>query len=277
VLIDARRTDYIDPDVLSLICEFKDVTAPVYDIQVGLAGFRDKYNLVDTVETIDFGPRENRDNLTALQVVGILAEGNTRYAEGHPLDRALRRNLDDVGNDPCPIAAILTGIDSQSPAEMIFDLGLGDAYVLRVPGNVVGPRTIGGFEFATAIGGVKVIVVMGHADSSLLSLAIKNAALGDRQLKLDGCDNLDYILNELSQSVDATAAQGFQNLSPSEQEAFLNAVIRRHVARSVNQVPEQAPTLKRLIERGQLAVVGAVYDPKTGKVEFDMQGAIGIS
>lgn len=82
----------------------------------------------------------------------ILKAGNKRFVEGHPLDRSLLRSRPPNGQDAAAIAAIVSGIDSQAPVEMIFDLGVGEAYVIRMPGVVIGPRAIGGVEYAVSLG-----------------------------------------------------------------------------------------------------------------------------
>ncbi len=267
VLLDARRTDYIDPDILSLIREFKNVTAPVYDIQVGLLGFRDKYLLKDSIETVDFAPQELREQLTPAQVLEVLLEGNRRFAEGHPLDRDLRRQGDSNGDLPRPMVAIFTGIDSRTPAELIFDLGLGDAYVVRMPGNVVGPRAVGGLEFA-CLEGVKLILVMGHTGSRLVKAAIEQSLSLGKQEELAGCDNLDSVLADIALSIDRPALRTFSQLPEAEQQQVMDDVSKRHVLRSAEQVIELSPTIRRLVEEGKVAIVGSIFDVQSGHIEI---------
>jgi carbonic anhydrase/SulP family sulfate permease len=267
ILLDARRTDYIDPDVLSLIRDFKNVTAPVYNLQVGLLGFRDKYLLQDSIETVDFAPQELREQLTPTQVLDVLIEGNRRYSEGHPLDRDLRRRSDANGDTPRAMAAIFTGIDSRTPVEMIFDLGMGDAYVVRLPGNVPSPRAVGGLEFAV-LDGVKLILVMGHTGSRLVKAAIERSlALGDFN-DLAECDNLDSVLTEISLSAEPEFRQTFTQLSETEKRQELEKITRRHVLRSARQVEELSPTIRRLVAEGKVGIAAAVYDVQTGQVEL---------
>jgi carbonic anhydrase/SulP family sulfate permease len=253
---------------LSLIREFKNVTAPVYDLQVRLIGFREKYKLVDSVETVDFSVKEARDQLTAAHVIEILREGNRRFVEGHPMDRILRGTADRTGDRPKSIVAIFAGIDSRTPVEMIFDLALGDAYVVRMPANVVALGAVGGLEFATSVGGVKLIVVMGHADSSLLSLALENANSLLNKAQLVGCANLESVLEDISLSLDDEEAKSFPGLSVLEQNAFLDQLMRRHVLRSVQQVLKHSQSLQKSVSAGRIAIVGAIFDPKSGSVEF---------
>lgn len=280
VLIDARRTDYIDPDILSLIREFKNVTAPVYNVQVGLRGFREKYLLQDSVETVDFAPQELRDQLTPAQVLDVLIAGNRRYAEGHPLDRDLRRQADSNGEAPQPMAAVFTGIDSRTPIELIFDLGMGDAYVVRIPGNVPGPRAVGGLEFA-CLDGVKLILVMGHTGSRLVKTAIERLLAMNRFDELSDCNNLEPVLSEIAVSVDPDCLRIYAHLPETEKQEMIDQVARRHVLRSAMQVEELSPSIRRLVAEGKVGVAAALYDVKTGLIEIlsgreDIGGSLAI-
>lgn len=267
LLIDARRTDYIDPDVLSLIREFNDKTAPAFDITMQLVGFRKQYKLLDKEDTVDFSIQEAREKLNPEQVIEILKAGNKRFVEGHPLDRSLMRTQSN-GNNSSAIAAIVSGIDSQTPVEVIFDLGVGDAYVLRMPGAVVGPRAIGGVEYAVSVGGAKLIVMMGHADSTLLSLAIQNACSSDNKAELAGCAGLQDVLEQIAVSIDTQQASTFPKMSIQAQKEYMDQVARRHVARMARQLIEESSALSRLVNSGQIRVVTAMFDPTNGSVDF---------
>jgi carbonic anhydrase len=268
LLLDARRTDYIDPDVLSLIREFNDKTAPAFDITMQLVGFREKYKLFDKEDTVDFSVQEAREKLTPDQVIEILQAGNRRFVEGHPLDRSLLRSQAASGNSSSSIAAIVTGIDSQTPVEIIFDLGVGDAYVVRMPGAVIGPRAIGGVEYAVSVGGAKLVVVMGHADSSLLTLAIHNACSPDNKAELAGCAHLEDVLEQIALSIDGREASSFPSLSAQAKQSYMDRLARRHIARMAQQLIGESPALSRLVDLGQVRVVNAMFDPITGSVEF---------
>ncbi|MBX3422760.1 MAG: bifunctional SulP family inorganic anion transporter/carbonic anhydrase [Pirellulaceae bacterium] len=268
LLIDARRTDYIDPDVLSLIRDFRDKTAPALGIKVRLAGFREKYLFNSQVDCVDFSVPELREKLQPDQVLQILADGNKRYVEGHPLDRALLRNVTPLADSSKAIAVIITGIDSRTPVELIFDLGLGDAFVIRIPGVVIGPRAIGGVEYSVAVGGAKLVVVLGHADSSLLSLAIHNAYSPDNMAAMAGCAQLEEVLVKLAASIEQSEAIQFPSLTPQAQKDCMQTIARRHVARTVEQLVAESPALKKLVDAGQVKVVGAVYESAGGIVRF---------
>lgn len=268
LLLDARRTHYIDPDVLSLIREFHDKTAPAFDINMELVGFRESYRFSGKEDTVDFSLQEAREKLTADQVMEILKAGNKRFVEGHPLDRSLLKPLATNGQDQTAITAIVSGIDSRTPVEMTFDLGMGEAFVIRMPGAVVGTRAIGGAEHAVSVGGAKLVVLMAHTDSSLLSLAMGIAGSSSNESVLGECVNLQDVLEQIAVSIDAQQARDFPNMTAEEQQATLDQVARRHIARMAQQLVEESPLLKRLVTSGQIRVVTAIFDASNGSVAF---------
>jgi carbonic anhydrase len=268
VLLDARRTDYIDPDVLSLIREFSEKTAPAFDINMQLIGFRKKYKLFDKEDSVDFSIQEARERLTPDQVIQILKDGNKRFVEGHPLDRSLLKTEESRSNGTSAIAVIVSGIDSQTPVEMIFDLGVGDAFVIRMPGVVVGPRAIGGVEYSVSVGGAKLVVLMGHADSSLLSLAIQNACSPENKAELAGCKNLQDVLEQIAVSITEQDAADFSTMTAQRQQEYMNQLARRHATRMARQLIDESGPLTRLVDSGRIRVVTAMFDPSNGSVEF---------
>jgi carbonic anhydrase len=270
LLLDARRTDYIDPDVLSLIREFKEKTAPAFGITMQLVGFRQIYKLSNKEDSIDFSILEAREKLTPDQILEILKAGNKRFIEGHPLDRTLLKSSVVDKRQSAAIAAIVSGIDSYTPVEMIFDLGMGDAYVVRTPGVVIGPETIGGVEYAVSVGGAKVVIVLGHSDSSLLSLTIQNMSSAENKAELADCESLKDVLDQIALSIDVGGARTFSALSEREQLDYLDQVARLHVARMAQQLIDRSPALKSRIDTGEIRVVIAIFSTSNGSVEFLM-------
>ncbi len=277
ILLDARHTDYIDPDILSLIREFRDVTAPVYDVRVSLRGFRDKYQLEDDILFYDFSTQELQQQLTPDRVLKILQEGNERFCSGHRMDRDLTRQRRVDARHQHPMAIIFSGMDSRSPGELIFDLGLGDVFSVRISGTVTGPKVYGSMEYGCVVGGAKLIVVMGHTCSNVVEFAIEHACSTKNAEQLTGCPHLEPILLKIQESITPEDCQRIINAPRQEKEAFFDEVARRNVIRSVNLIANESPSIRRLISEGRLAIVGAMYDVVTGKVDFLLDNAIGLS
>ncbi|RPH84376.1 MAG: sulfate transporter [Planctomycetaceae bacterium] len=265
ILLDARRTDYIDPDILSLIREFKEVTAPVYGVRLSLRGFREKYELSDEIQFADFATRELHSQLTPGRVLQILKDGNERFHSGHPLDRDLTRPRLSGATREHPMAVIFSGINPRTPAEMVFDLGLGDVYSVRTAGTVVSPAVLASMEYACVVGGAKLILVMGHAGSGIVRCSVDQSRSKAGNDLVAGCKHLQGLISEIQHSIDEPAISG---RAPQETGEIVRATARRNVLRAVQEIVRQSEPLGRLVDERRLAVVGAILDNASGQVEF---------
>lgn len=268
ILLDARRTDYIDPDILSLIREFKEVTAPAHNVQVSLKGFRDKYQLSDDILFADYTTRELQAQLTPNRVLQILKEGNERFCSGHRLDRDLRVTGDGDLKKEHPMAVIFSGIDPRTPAELIFDLGLGDVFSIRMAGNAIGPNVVGSMEYGCIVGGAKLILVLGHTRSGLVEHAIDQTCSPQNGSRLEQCPNLQPIISQIQQSIDPSECMAHQTADPATQQRIVDASSRRNVIQCVRQVINQSSAIAELVTQNQVAIVGAIFDVDSGRVEF---------
>jgi len=267
-LIDATGTDYIDPDVLSLIRDFKEVSGPARKVKVSLKGFRSKYRLNDEIQFADYTTRELQHEVTPGQVLEILREGNDRFSTGNQLSRDFVRQVDATSQTQTPLAVVLSCIDSRVPAELVFDLGLGDVFSVRVAGNVIGTKSLASVEYGVKVAGVKLVLVMGHtrcgAVTSSVELVDSNQSAGEAT----GCEHLQSIVDELTPSVKERLTRPLSELSPEDVEALVDDVARHNVQRTVNEVISRSTVIREAVESGQARVVGAVYDVKSGQIEF---------
>jgi len=268
VLLDALNTDYIDPDVLDLIRDYKESTGPARGVNVSLLGFRSKYLLQDETQYVDYSTRELQSALTPAQVLQILKDGHERFRTGLRLTRDLGRQVNATAAGQHPLAVVLSCIDSRTPAELIFDLGVGDIFSVRIAGNIPSRKVLGSVEFACAVAGAKLILVMGHTRCGAVSASVKLMCAQGTALHATGCQNLDFIVEDIQQSIDPKSCQHFEQLSEVDQEAYVTAVARRNVHRTVEQFLERSQTLADLVKKGQIAIVGAMYDVTTGNIEF---------
>lgn len=276
VLLDARRTDYIDPDVLALIHEFRDVIAPAHGVQVSIRGFRDKYQLDDEVQFADYTTRELQDDLTPARVLHLLREGNLRFRSGKPLERDLTRQLREKVVDQHPMAIVLSGIHSRMPAELIFDLALGDIHGIRIGGGVVGPKVVGCIEYGCAITRAKLIVVMGHTGSAMVAAAVARLCQWEERDLIADCPSVARIIDAISKSVDPADCAALRGASSEEKAQYVDQVARRHVLNSLGTLMDESSLLRRLVAEGRVAAVGAMYDVTTGECEFLVDDAIGL-
>jgi len=268
VLLDAQETDYVDPDVLDLIRTFQRKTAPARGVQVSLVGFRSKYQLHDQVQYLDFSTRELQDQLTPHQVLQILKDGQERFRTGRQLTRDLARQARATAGKQHPLAVLLSCIDSRTPAELIFDLGIGDVLSVRIAGNVVTPEVLGSMEYSCAVAGAKLIVVMGHTRCGAVSTAVDLASSAAALDHIRGNHNLGPIVEMIQSSMTPDTSERLSRTQPGARDKLVDDLVAVHVARMTNAVLERSETLNELHAAKKIAIIGGVYDVVTGNVSF---------
>ncbi|MBA2728411.1 MAG: bifunctional SulP family inorganic anion transporter/carbonic anhydrase [Parachlamydiaceae bacterium] len=269
VLLDAGTTDYIDPDILDLIVDFQNTIAPAHGVGVSLKGFRNKYpRLEDQIQYVDFSNREMQNALTPQRVLDIFLEGNERFRNGTPLARDLSRLLNATSTGQFPMAVILSCIDSRTPAEIIFDLGLGDVFSVRIAGNVISRKVIGSMEYSCAVAGAKLIMVMGHTSCGAIRAAVDLVCSEKSASEATGCTNLDSLINEIKHSVNKNICKNFVSSKSSQMEIYANEVGYRNVLRTIKLIRERSQMLDSLVKEGKIAIVGSMYDISAGEVSF---------
>lgn len=275
ILLNAKNTDYIDPDILGFIREFKDVTAPVYDLQVSLVGFREKYQLKDEIQYVDYLTRELQEKLTPQQVLQIMVDGNLRFRTSKNLTRNLSRQLNVTSKSQHPLAVVLSCIDSRTPVELIFDLGLGDVFSVRVAGNVVSKNVLGSIEYGSAVAGAKVVLVMGHTSCGAVSAAISLANSEQSIEEATGCQNLSEIIHAIQTSSASMPLQA-EGLTVDGKQSHANEVAIRNVKHVVDSLLDQSSTLRKLVSENRIVVVGCMYDINTGQISLVEDAVAGI-
>ena len=199
--------------------------------------------------------KEERDRLTPDEIIDLLKAGNDRFRTGKmlPHDYLAQKRATAAGQYPA--AAILSCIDSRAPAEIIFDAEIGDAFNARVAGNIANDDLIGSLEFASALAGAKLILVMGHTACGAIKGAIDGAQLG----------NLTGLLDKIKPAVAATQFDGERT---SKNDAFVDAVAKTNVQRTMDEIRQRSSVLAGLEKDGKIKIAGAMYNLVGGKVEF---------
>ena len=200
-------------------------------------------------------PKEDRDKLTPAEVIELMKAGNDRFRKGVRVNRDFLREQRDRATGQYPAAVILSCIDSRAPAEIVLDLGIGDVFNSRLAGNVANPDVLGSLEFACQVAGAKVVLVMGHTACGAIKGAIDGVQLG----------NLTGLLAKIAPSVKATAFDGPRT---SANDAFVEAVAATHVRLTVEAMRRDSAILRDLEAKGQILMVGAVYDLGTAAVTW---------
>ncbi|MDB4676916.1 sulfate transporter, partial [bacterium] len=274
VQIDASASDYIDPDVLSLIRDFQNNVAPDRKILINLKGFSRFPAFEDVMQFPDYSTSETQLQLTQEEVLEVLAEGNQRFVEDRRLNRDLIRQVRSTADGQSPVAAILSCIDSRVPAEIVFDLGVGDIFSLRVAGNVVGTKSLGSLEYAVKVAGVKVVLVLGHTRCGAVTASAEFVAAEKTVSEETGCQNLQAIVNEIKPCVDSELASDRSRFFDqtgevvSIEEPLVDEIAERNVIRSVQEIVRRSDAIAQSVRDGEIVIRGAIYDVKTGRVEF---------
>lgn len=203
-----------------------------------------------------------KEMLTAQEALERLKKGNQRFVSG---DATLTKQLShqqraEMAENQNPFAIVLGCSDSRVPAEMVFDQGLGDLFVIRVAGNVVAPSQVGSVEFAAERYDCAVVIVLGHSHCGAIQATIDTLMNPDHPPSL----NLMSIVNRVRPSVETLMQTELKNdLSKLSKHA-----VRSNVFASVNQLRHGSAVLEHLIAQGKLQIIGAEYSLETGEVLF---------
>ncbi len=268
VLLDASNTNDMDPDLIALIKGFRSVEAQKRNVRVSLQGFNGRYELDDQIHYPEFSTKEVQNLLTPQDVLDVMLQGHQRFLDGQAIRRNQSRAVASTSAGQHPLAVILTCIDSRTPVEILFDGGIGDFFVVRIAGNISGPKVLGSMEYATAVAGAKLIVVLGHTSCGAVTAAVDMLRVNSEIKDNAGCANLDSIVTDIQASAKLILPSDFADSVTAATDEQVNSVAAENVARVVRVVQTASPTLKGLVQSGQLMVAGAMYDVSSGKLEL---------
>ncbi len=200
--------------------------------------------------------------IPASEALERLREGNRRFIDDRihseaATDRARRHK---VAEGQQPFAIILGCSDSRVPAEIVFDQGLGDLFVIRVAGNIVAPSQIGSIEFAVEQFGTRLVVVLGHSQCGAITATIEQL----RRPLPDQSRNLRAIVDRVRPSVEPLLVTDLRD----RPEDLVREAVRANIRMSCNQLRHGSDILESLVQQGELMIVGAKYSLASGRVDF---------
>lgn len=201
---------------------------------------------------------------TAQQALQLLKEGNARFVESLKNPEATLLASNALTQEHRPYAIILGCSDARVPAEIVFDQGLGDLFVIRVAGNVVAPSQIGSVEFATDQFGTQLVVVLGHSHCGAVTACVETLINPDQQFS----PNLRSIVDRIRPSVYNLHEIYTANGDDVDADELIERGIKANVRMSVSQLKHGSRILEDAVNSGQLLIVGATYDIDTGMVRF---------
>ena len=199
---------------------------------------------------------------SAFLVLDRLKQGNHRFVTGERMreievDHTRRVELVEDQN---PFAIVLGCSDSRVPAELVFDQGLGDLFVIRVAGNIVMPSQIGSVEFAAEKFGTKLVVVLGHTQCGAVLATLDEL----EQHTENRSPNLRKIVDSIRPSVEGL----METNRGQNREELLKMAVRENIRTSVRRLREGSEIIEKFIRDERLLIVGAEYSLETGVVEF---------
>jgi carbonic anhydrase len=193
---------------------------------------------------------------TPAEVLQRLKEGNQRFIEGKLKNRDLMAQANATAVNQHPVAVILNCMDARTPPEIVFDQGIGDVFTLRIAGNIQNDDILGSMEFGTKVVGAKLIAVIGHTNCGAIRGACNQVKLGH----LSGV--LQKIEPALKQAEKEKATHDCSNA------ALIDEIAKDNVLLVMKQIQANSPVLAKLIQDGEVGIVGGIQDLATGKVTF---------
>lgn len=184
-----------------------------------------------------------------------LKDGNARFVAGQALHCDLLEQVRSTAKQQAPFAVVLGCIDSRVPPELIFDQNIGDMFVARVAGNIASTDIIGSLEFATALAGAKLIVVLGHSECGAVKGAIDDAKLGS-------------LTGVLQQIRPALTKLDYKGVPSSKDKALVQRVAEQNAKDAAGQLSSRSETMGTLVREGKLKIVYAMHDVATGRVAW---------
>ena len=199
--------------------------------------------------------------IPAREALTLLQDGNRRFVAGvRSHDAASEARRASVAAAQAPFAIVLGCSDARVPAELVFDQGLGDLFVIRVAGNIVAPSQVGSVEFAAERFGTRLVVVLGHSQCGAITATLEELArpAGGQS------PNLRSIVDRVRPSVETLLASGVR----LDHDALVHAAVRANIRASADHLRHGSGLLEQRIQRDGLLVVGAEYSLETGEVDF---------
>ena len=200
--------------------------------------------------------KEMQVSLTPVMAIELLREGNKRFVNNLKVNRNLLQQVNETSGGQYPLAVVLSCIDSRTSAELIFDQGLGDIFSVRIAGNIINEDILGSMEFACKVAGAKALVVLGHSKCGAVKAACDHVEMG----------NLTNLLSKLQPAVYAEKTVTTDRTSANDE--FVEKVATLNVKMAMHQIHDKSTILNDMIQKGEIAIIGGMYNVETGVVDF---------
>ncbi|MHB1948533.1 MAG: carbonic anhydrase family protein [Gammaproteobacteria bacterium] len=199
---------------------------------------------------------ETQSAKTPQQALQRLKSGNQRFVEGKMKNRNLLIQASSTATAQHPVVVVLNCIDSRTPPEIVFDQGIGDIFAIRIAGNIQNDDILGSMEFGTKVAGAKLIAVIGHTSCGAVRGACQQVKLG----------NLTGLLHKIQPAVKQAAKENGK--ADCADNAYVDQIAKDNVLLVMKQIQARSPVIRKLIDDGQIGIVGGMQDLETGQVTF---------
>lgn len=196
--------------------------------------------------------KDSQAKLTSEAALKDLMDGNKRFVANRPDKLDMPAQVKATTTGQYPKAVILSCIDSRVPVEMVFDQGIGDVFVARVAGNTEDESILGSMEYATAVAGSKLVMVLGHEACGAVKAGID---------KFEAGDNVAHLLGTIEPAIKKVKGD-----RDSSNKKYVEEVVKTNVEMTIDDIRERSPILAGMEKEGKIIIVGAYYDLHTGEV-----------
>jgi carbonic anhydrase len=200
--------------------------------------------------------KQLQQQLTPAMSLIRLKEGNRRFLDQKMLHRNLSEQVIHTSINQYPFAVILNCMDSRNVPEFTFDQGLGDIFAIRIAGNILNDDILGSMEYATAVVGSKLIIVLGHTSCGAITGACKGIQLG----------HLTGLIAKIKPVISEAKQHLHQNQCSNPD--LINDIAKDNVQMVMKQIPQQSRIIQKLVAENKVAIVGGMYNIATGQVDF---------
>ncbi len=198
--------------------------------------------------------KELQNQISPDLALKLLKDGNLRFVNNLKVNRNLLQQVNETSESQHPFAVVISCMDSRTSAELIFDQGLGDVFSIRIAGNVINEDILGSAEFGCKVVGAKIVVVLGHTSCGAIKGAVNDVDLG----------HLHFITHKIQRCIPQ-----LKKKYPSASESDLCAhVTKENIALGVSDLKSRSSILEEMSYKGEIKIVGALYDITSGVVEF---------
>lgn len=265
VLIDARSSKYIDLDVLSFIKDYINEVAPLHKQEVSLLGFERFSIKSERMQRPAAITAEVQQQLHPEDILLRFKEGNERFVRGESIPKDIGQQMRETATRQHPLAVVLSCMDSRVSARLIFDLGIGESFSVKVAGNICTREALGSLEYGCAVAGAKLLIVLGHTQCGAVK-ATHQVMESQKSVSefTHGCQHIESITSQISHA--------FEQLNPRDERlddaAYLNRATELNVELVQRSILDQSEVLSKLVKQEQLLCVGGVYNVASGEIKW---------